>query len=377
MRPDAEADVAAWGLDDEEEEEDDWACPTLAEIEADLAECEAAAASADSRIDEEELRSLLRQRSDAEVFFSMDRALKGIAGELQGVLVQAETLQLDAAALAASIAGGPLKPPEASRGAPSARRPSALDLFGSAAAAQAAIPSSLQPAAPAAAAELSSASGVGGAGAGSAGGAGDLREEYKRLLAGFPPELVVRRSLRLCVGDVNQYQDKKDIGRDQLIVNGRLISGAQGGYAAAVGAIAASLGEASRWAEGSADRAARLLLSVLNRTSSGFTAFEEVLRLYDCQDAVIVSPESAQARPLELSVLEGVALGRAHTRYAVRLPDGSGEPLLVVDAVFVFRVETSALRQLAADKAGGEDPDSWPASTVPALVLLSRSAGAA
>merc|ERR1712232_1045613 len=98
--------------------------------------------------------------------------------------------------------------------------------------------------------------------------------------------------------------------------------------------------------------AAQMLLSGLNRTSSGFAAFEEVLRLFDCPDVVIVSPQSAAARPLEAIVIGGIALGRAHTRYAVHRADtGNDSPLLVVDAEFTFRVTTAVLRDLAQGSA--------------------------
>ena len=39
-------------------------------------------------------------------------------------------------------------------------------------------------------------------------------------------------------------------------------------------------------------------------------------------DVVVISPESASARPLELSIVGGMALGRAHTRGAAVLGDG-------------------------------------------------------
>ena len=57
------------------------------------------------------------------------------------------------------------------------------------------------------------------------------------------------------------------------------------------------------WADDlrAAQCAAQLLLSALNRTSSGFAAFEEVRRIFDCQDIVVVAPESA-AGTLKISI---------------------------------------------------------------------------
>ncbi|CAL1167836.1 unnamed protein product [Cladocopium goreaui] len=114
----------------------------------------------------------------------------------------------------------------------------------------------------------------------------------------------------------------------------------KGGYHAAVRAIAEVLDHG----RGFGCSAAQMLLSVLNRTTSGFMAFEEVLKLLEA-DVVVISPESASARPLELSIVGGMALGRAHTRYAVHRADASGQ-LLSVDAFVCFRVEGEKLQQL-------------------------------
>lgn len=172
---------------------------------------------------------------------------------------------------------------------------------------------------------------------------------------------------------MNQYQDAKDINRDELVVNGIAISGAKGGYTAAVDAIRDGLNSAASDAGGKAlspkaqESAAQLLLSILNRTSSGFIAFEEVLRLFDCPDVTIVAPESAAAKPLEALVLGGIALGRAHTRYSVRCSDGAGRPLAVVDATFSFRVSVEMLSQLVE---GEHDRSSCPAEELQASVSL-------
>merc|ERR1712129_144246 len=149
------------------------------------------------------------------------------------------------------------------------------------------------------------------------------------------------------------------------------VSGAQGGYAAAVEAIARGLSSAA--AAGMAgqvkakEHASQLMLSVLNRTSSGFAAFEEVLRLFDCLDVVVISPDSAAAHPLEVAVLAGCALGRAHTRYVVRQADGCGEPLVTVDAEFSFQVPTALLGGLTEVPGQGQ---AWAAEEISAFILL-------
>eukprot|EP00927_Polykrikos_kofoidii_P026844 TRINITY_DN23835_c0_g1_i1.p1 TRINITY_DN23835_c0_g1~~TRINITY_DN23835_c0_g1_i1.p1 ORF type:complete len:371 (+),score=77.24 TRINITY_DN23835_c0_g1_i1:91-1203(+) len=352
-------------------EDDDWACLTLAEFDADFAESgEAATAGKSRQHGDEELRLLLQQRASAlgisaEVFFSADLTLKGLAAELHGILVQVETLQQDAAALIASARQGPLKPPEEARGrfagSKASRHLCASEVFGLGARANAAPPSGLDAPAPSSA----------------TGGLVD----YQRLLEGLPPALFVERRLRLSFGDVNTYQDSKDIGRDNLVINGVAIAGACGGYTAAVAALKAALQQAdatawhggARGGEIAVERGAQLLLSVLNRTSSGFAAFEEVLRLFDCPEVVVVSPESAQAKPLEATVLEGVVLGRAHTRYSVVQADGSGAPLAVIDAVFVFRVSTAMLRRLIAEEPSASQQ--WPADDICAPILLSLNVG--
>merc|ERR1712203_24152 len=79
-------------------------------------------------------------------------------------------------------------------------------------------------------------------------------------------------------------------------------------------------------------------------------------------------PGSASARPLEAAVLDGVALGRAHTRYAIRQVAGEGEPVVVLDAVFTFRFTAKTLQRLASTDASG----AWLAEETPAVVLLSR-----
>lgn len=377
-----------------EDEAGDWACLTAAELDADLLECEAADDSSGQGglLGESSLQEALRRglgskigaALESEAFFAAPKALQCVAAELQELLVDVDTLRFEAASLAASIAHGPLRPP-----APAARGGSGTGRdAGSPAGPPAAVGEAIAGEAPVAEAfglaaaptappalELSPPSGaVGGP------------PDYKRRLEALPRALYIERKVRLCMGEVDKYQDGKDIGRDELIVNGAHLSGAKGGYAAAVEAIAAGLRAGDRseaWPPEPAERAAQLLLSVLNRTSSGFAAFEEVLRLYDCHDAVIVSPDSAAARPLEASVVSGCALGRAHTRYAVRGLSGDGAPLAVIDTEFCFRIPTALLRQLVEPGSGdgswgdGWEVEGWASEEIPAAILLRWSPPAA
>jgi len=372
----AEAEAGDEATD--EEEDACWACLSTADVDADLAEsAQAAATPVDSRAaaaEEDELRLLLKQKASAgtagfngDVFFSTNVALKHIYAQLQGALVKTETVQLDAAAVIASIQQGPLRPPVQAFPLDSAHAAKlrAGRLFSTSGWPVTTPTPSLAATLPAAATGFA---------------------EYQQLLAGLSQDLFVERPLRLCAGDVNRYQDRKDISRDELIVNGRPVSGAKGGYEAALQEVCAGLRAADdAWPSEEAEkRAGELFLSVLNRTSSGFAAIEEVLRVFNCPAAVIVSPESAKARPLEAMVLEGVALGRAHTRYSVLRSDASGDPLAVIDATFVFRVGTATLRRLAmpvekenlAMKLPDGGPDagatSWPVEEARAVVLLSR-----
>jgi hypothetical protein len=302
---------------------------------------------------EDDLRHLLHQHAavpnfDVDALFAAHRALKGIASDLQCALTQVEDLQFASASLVALLTHGPLKAPGSSI---SPVGISMEEAFGPSTAPQ--PPPALEFESPATAVNLVA---------------------YQHRLAALPRAFFIPRCIKLCMGDVNRYQDTKDINRDSLLVNGVAISGAHGGYDAAVTALADGLRAASSdaggrtWHGDTEDLAAQLLLGTLNRTSSGFIAFEEVLQLLNCPDAVIVAPESAAAKPLEAVVIGGLVMGRAHTRYSVRRFDGSNAPLVMVDAVFCFRVTTSVLQRLVQ---GG--PGNWPTEDVQAVVLLQLS----
>lgn len=345
-----------------QEDAEDWACLTQADLDADLAESEEAAVPASSHLlnpqgtSEEELQKLVQRGAapsfDVGSLFKARRTLHGVAVDLQSALAQVEVLQFVSASVVASLLYGPLRPPSwpdagAASGVAAAKE------FGTSAVV--APPPALELDPPASASSL---------------------PDYLRRLVGLPRSLFVQRGIRLCVGEVHKYQDEKDINRDELRVNGAPISGARGGYVAAVAAIASALHAASAsggreaWHSEAEERAAQMILSILNRTSSGFAAFEEVLRLFDCLEVVVVAPESAAARPLECVVLEGLVLCHAHTRYSVRRADGSGAPLVIVDAIFAFRVPTATLRRLVEPTDG---QTGWPAEELPAAVLLGLS----
>lgn len=345
-----------------DDEDCDWACLTQADLEADLAEGEEGVVSAlragpvcKTLGAENDLRDALKRGNsaldgaafDAEVFFAAPRALQAISVELQELLVNVDTLSFERAALLASLSNGPLKPPVDSGNCVSE------DLMRRVGAELAKPPTKPPPV------ELDLPSAAHGL------------DEFKAKLEVFPKVSFLQRTIRLCFGNVDKYQDGKDISRDALFVNGRHLSGSEGGYSAAVEAIVEGLRAGDKdqaWRPEAMERAAQMMLSILNRTSSGFAAFEEVLRIFDCQDAVIVSPDSAAAHPLEAVVIGGSACGRAHTRYAVRQADASGDPFAIIDAHFSFRVPTDTLRTLAECQI--DSSRKWPSKDLEGAILL-------
>lgn len=356
-------DVAA------EDEDLDWVYLSEQDLESDLAEGEEAlvpAAACDAAFrggaSEEELRLLLRQGAlpstvDAGALFAAGRELHAAAADLHGALEQVESLQFSSALLVAAVSHGPLRPP--ALGSESLSESADMKLFSDAAAPLQPPDLELDP--PAGASTLA---------------------DYHRRLSMLPKAIAIRRPVRMRLRDVNRHQDEKDINRDELLVNGKAISGARQGYAVAVAelrdALLTSAGEgegAEHFSAQRAEQAAELLLSTLNRTSSGGASFEEVLQLFTSPDVVLVAPDSAAARPLEAVVFGGYVLGRAHTRYSLRIADGSGDPLAVVDAVYTFRVGVEELRCIVADSdAAGEEPETATSAASPqAAVLLTMA----
>lgn len=331
------------GSDDEPgDSEEVWACLTRSDLDADLRECDEAVADAGNSASRsaEDLRGTLTGEAfageaiDTEVFISRHTADQELSTGLQQLYAEVEMLQFNVASMVALLTQGPLRAPE-----PQPAPSGAARAFGvEAQAALAALPTlSL----PASAASLA---------------------DYQERLKSLPPCLALPRDLRLSSRRLDPRQDEKDINRDRLEVNGVEVRGAEGGYNAAVATIAEALqADSPDLPADAARRAAQLLLGALNRTTSGFIAFEEVLRLYDCPDVVVVSPESAAARPLEAAITGGVVLGRAHTRYAVHRTDGEGR-VASVDVYVAFRCSGQSLQKEELE--------------VPARVLMYRSATA-
>jgi len=193
----------------------------------------------------------------------------------------------------------------------------------------------------------------------------DDAEDYRRRLDDLPRALLVERRIRLCMAEVNQRQDEKDISRDDLVVNGVPISGSNHGYEKALLALAGGLramvaaGEA--WPCGTKERAAQILLSLLGRTSSGFATLQEALRLYGGSKAVMLAPDSAAAAPLEVMVLRDSVIGRAHTRFRILRADADDDPIGIIDGVFAFQLSYPSLCRLvvSSDAASPNTPSPW------------------
>ena len=112
-----------------------------------------------------------------------------------------------------------------------------------------------------------------------------------------------------------QTQDMKDIQRDSVVVNGKLLLGAEMGYQKIVNAIAKEIVCSSVDAEEIAQKA----LSVANRT------FSNVLKIFAAEELVLVVPVSVEAEPLDITVVTNpscLVLIRAHTRYRLEPVDG-------------------------------------------------------
>lgn len=286
-------------------DEEVWACLTGADLAADLAGLDGAGPAEAAEV----------QRLLGEAAVISNESDQKIASSLQKLCAEAEQMQFNLASMVARITPpGPLAP-RATGGVPSAVA-EGWDVQAS--------PPALNFRWPSSAASL---------------------EDYEERLRAMPAAVAIRRELQLSLSKLDCRQDEKDINRDTLEVNGLEVKGAEGGYHAAVRAIAKVL---DRGTGRGCSEAAQMLLSVLNRTTSGFMAFEEVLKLLE-SDVVVISPESAAARPLELSIVgattAATALGRAHTRYGVHRADASGQ-LLSVDAFVCFRVEGEKLQRL-------------------------------
>eukprot|EP00397_Hematodinium_sp_SG-2012_P043824 GEMP01048803.1.p1 GENE.GEMP01048803.1~~GEMP01048803.1.p1 ORF type:complete len:309 (+),score=44.06 GEMP01048803.1:139-927(+) len=151
-------------------------------------------------------------------------------------------------------------------------------------------------------------------------------DEYLKLVTDFPA--VYRIEIEHIFEDeIDEYQDGKDLQRDCLLLNGQLLVGAEQGYAKIV--------QETQQFSGS-ERCAKRILQALNRTFSGGTAFDHILRCFG-SEFVDITPASADAKPLTVAVTKGLSLGSAHTRYLI-FSQSSGEKICEVDAHFTFRM---------------------------------------
>jgi hypothetical protein len=145
-------------------------------------------------------------------------------------------------------------------------------------------------------------------------------EQYTRLLEAvssvcLPVTPLLLSHLRIDT----RTQDVKDIQRDSVVVNGQLLTGASSGYQKIVNSIAKQI-----TAPVDAEEIAQKSLSVANRTFSGGISLDHVLKIFGSDDLVLVVPVSAEAEPLDVTVVAGEkVLIRAHTKYRLEPADGS------------------------------------------------------
>ena len=125
------------------------------------------------------------------------------------------------------------------------------------------------------------------------------------------------------VQSTNNYQDIKDIQRDSVSVNGEMYQGSQVGYDKIVNSIAKRIKSTS-----DVEEIAKRALSIANRTFSGGIAFDNVISTFSAENVVMVVPVSAEADPLDITVVDRPdaspsVLIRAHTKYRLEsLSDG-------------------------------------------------------
>lgn len=161
--------------------------------------------------------------------------------------------------------------------------------------------------------------------------AASTEEEYVKILTDFPS--VYRIEIQNDFDeDVNEYQDGKDLQRDCLVLNGQFMAGAEYGYPRIV--------EETQYFAGT-ERSAKRILQKLNRTFSGGTAFDHILRCFG-SEFVDITPASADAKPLTVAVTERISIGSAHTRYLIFLSNGN--KICEIDAHFTFRMLGEEMR---------------------------------
>jgi hypothetical protein len=125
---------------------------------------------------------------------------------------------------------------------------------------------------------------------------------------------------------VDENQNRKDITRDHLSLNGKYHRGSDLGYDNLIIALTECLG-------GDRDLAVRAV-SVGCRTFSVGISLETVMDAFAYGDYVVV-PESAQAQPVDFLSSHCSLLIRAHTRYSLRSSTDAEVVDGLVDAVFL------------------------------------------
>jgi len=188
-------------------------------------------------------------------------------------------------------------------------------------------------------------------------------EEYKKMCKTFSKVWRIRIDQPV-QGDVDEYQDGKDLQRDSMVLNGEFISGAEYGYARIVEAVTC-------WSEN--ENNAKRILQALNRTTSGGTAFDHVLRSFGNFELVNISPASKEAKPLAVAVSNKASIGCAHTQYLVYEQENN-EKIAEIDAYFTFRMTGDQmqssflfldLRYVAAEAVAEVAPRDRARTTIP------------
>lgn len=171
------------------------------------------------------------------------------------------------------------------------------------------------------------------------------RLEELSMLGPFymPLQPTLRRPMSEVLGTLGEieeseeYQDGKDLQRDQICINGELIQGKEGGYDYIVGKV---VNELHRIASNVSERfvvenhetflaLAKRILHVANRTQSGGASYEMLDHVLRHPSYSILRPNSKDATPLDVTIdlgpymfEKGWAWGfrvsvEAHTSYAI------------------------------------------------------------
>ena len=164
--------------------------------------------------------------------------------------------------------------------------------------------------------------------------------EYRAMFGDFPEifcasiSTLVEDHLVATSLDPSSAQDEKDIGRDTVCVQGKTMAGSVEGY----GKICTQLGLHVNAPVADRAEIARLALSLASRTFSGGAAFDLVMSVFG-NEHVLILPLSSDAEPLDLVVVAGELLIRAHTKYALRSVDE--EALFHIDAFTMISLDVT------------------------------------